>query len=239
MVTVKLKQRDLKIFYDLRRSSRELGGIIEVGDKKSEVKIVNGERSYITVDTLPRGEIQFHTHPEIPVVKKKQDSIDASIERFDKQNMKGDFPINTLVQPISDDDLIAMTTSLVENRNCVMLVFCPEGIYVIHRTAKNGSWEDLKREYKKIDKWNKASKEYLRERDNNIVDYFDDKYLEKYKKLKSHHDRRKLLKDFQHKTGRAIVKIAHKHIPLLSINYYRWDVNEIVLKDLQCKVCKF
>ena len=242
MVTITLKQKELKMFRDLRRSSHELGGIIEVGPSGSgvkNVKIVNGTRTYITVDALPRSEIQFHTHPEIPVVKKQQDSVDASIERFNReQKMKGDFPVNTLVQPISDDDLTAMMTSLVENRNCVMLIFSPEGIYVLYRTDSHGSKDDLKREHRQADKWHKASKAYLRERDNAIIDEFDNKYLKKYKSLKSHKERRALLEQFQRRTGKAIVKIAQKHIPVLGVKYYTWNTPEIKLSGLQCKVCK-
>ena len=238
-ISITLKQKEFIMLKNLRRAHHELGGSIEFyepGKKVKQVKIVNGTRTYVTVDAIPIGELSFHTHPEIPFIKGTKDPISAALGYHEK-NKKKDFPVNIVVQPVSDDDLTAMTTSLVENRNCVMMVICPEGIYTLFRTHDHGSFDHLKKEYKKEKKWISAASKYLISRDEMILDYFDDHVMPKLKKEKTVNGKRKLLENFQKKTGSFTIKLIRKHFPLLGVKFYTWNAKEIKLKNLQCKVC--
>lgn len=238
-VNITLKQKEIRMFKLLRRSTHELGGSIELGKAGKdvrEIKVINGTRTYVTVDSMPISRVNFHSHPSIPSVPNGRDIIEYALEQYTQKKLK-DFPVNIFVMPISDDDMTAMTTSLVENRNCVMMIFCPEGIYTLFRTRDNGTFEELKNEYRKETKWLKAAREYLRDRDDTILNDFDDHYLPKLKKLSSLKEKKALLSKFQKRAGNLTVKLVKKHFSLISAKFYTWNVSEIKLRNLQCKVC--
>lgn len=239
-INVTLKQKEIKMFRLLRMSSFELGGSIELsksGDNVKEVKVINGTRTYVTVDSMPISRVNFHSHPSVPNVPNGKDILDYTLEYYYK-NKKKDFPVNIFCMPVSNDDLTAMTTSLVENRNCVMMIFCPEGIYTLFRTKKNGSFEEFKKEYIKEKKWIKAADNYLVDRDYSILKEFDNNYFPKLKNSKTSHSiKRKYLSEFQKKTGKMILVLVKKHFPIISVKFYSWNTPEINLTGLQCEVC--
>lgn len=136
---LKISRRELQVFRELQSSPFELGGKIVLNRKGvSKTELVNGSRQNVRVDQIPKGLLWFHTHPNIPLVKPGETAFGNVFKQLNKTKGK-DFSVDIIVQPISDDDLLAMTAAIKQEKTCVMMVFTPEGVYLMSEGTRKVS----------------------------------------------------------------------------------------------------
>ena len=130
-MTLKISRRELQVFRELQSSPFELGGkIVLTRNGVKQTVLVNGGRQNVRVDQIPEGLLWFHTHPNIPLVRPGETAFGNVFKQL-KKSRNRDFSVDTIVQPISDDDLLAMTASIQKEKTCMMMVFTPEGVYLM------------------------------------------------------------------------------------------------------------
>ena len=259
MSKVKISNLELKVFRQLQKSSFELGGkIILNGEGVERTEMVNGSRRNVLVSQFPIGQIWFHTHPSIPLVKIGETMFGRVLKDLVKTKDK-DFSVDIIVQPVSDDDLLAMTESIQEEKTCVMMVFSPEGIYVMEkgfslRSARKTpsfsltalakgvlpSESTISRISRMIvprKELMKRAREYLRMRDELVLSH-QETLIRSLRKMVSEKSKKELLAKFQKQMGRKVSKLIGEVYPEISVKYYPWTTRTIELDLGSCPVQK-
>lgn len=261
MSKVKISNLELKVFRQLQKSSFELGGkIILNGNGVERTEMVNGSRRNVLVSQFPIGQIWFHTHPSIPLVKVGETMFDRVLKDLKKTKGK-DFSVDIIVQPVSDDDLLAMTESINEEKTCVMMVFSPEGVYVMEKGVSlksmrkspsfsltalakgvlpgDSTLSKISRMLppKKRNELMKRAREYLRMRDELVLSHQED-LIKSLGKLVSEKSKKELLAKFQKQMGRKVAKLIGEIYPEISVKYYPWTTRTIELDLGSCPVQK-
>lgn len=240
----KFSKDDIKIFKRLQLTPFEVGGkIILNNDGVLSTNIIPGKIREININQISTGLLWFHTHPCRPIVKDSESIFSKVLEQFKK---KKDFTIDVLVQPFSDDDLLVVKSSILQKRTCMMAVFTPEGIYILSNSnlsspsniSPKNSPSILKSsihiESIKEPQHIRVSK-YLKERDNYISDEHYE-LLDKLSLVKNYSKQISLLKNYQIKIAKNVIKIANKFYPELHIKFYSWNSKFIPIIPKNCNL---
>lgn len=256
----RISKRELQSFRKLQETSYELGGKIILNSKGiKSTQMVNGTNSNVYVSQFPIGMLWFHTHPNIPPVKTGETSYTNVIKELQKTKGK-DFTVDTLVQPISDDDLVALTSSIREKKTCMMAVFTPEGIYLmsqgefvkVKKDKFSGVTIQINTEKKrptakeinklpnydnknKRKEMTKKAKNFLKERDSVVLDG-QELLIPKLNKAKTLQKKINLMKQFQKNMGKKVAKLSNDLYPYIKVHYYPWNTNVIKINSRVCSV---
>ena len=227
-ITVVLKKKDLDPFYKMRQIPFEMGGILDVSeDGLLRSGIVGGGKKTVRSSQLPNYAVHFHTHPSFPAVPDNTGIIEYTISVYKKKPSK--FPIDIMLQSISNSDLSTFSSIVLQNRSQAMVIFSPEGVYILTPDP------DKIRVFNKGKDSNFLKKEGMRilnERNSIITDEIVHikKYLEEA--LGTDNDKKiiKRLQEFQRGIANKIVKmIRHEH-SILHARYYTWNAKEISIE---------
>lgn len=267
---LKISRQELRMFQELQSSPFELGGKIILsrkGVKKTEV--VNGSKRNVRVDQIPKGLLWFHTHPNIPLVKPGETMFGNVFKELKKKN-NNDFSVDIIVQPISDDDLLAMTASIKQEKTCMMMVFTPEGVYLMsegHRKPKPSKkrksskrklsrveieFRPVRAQHSTVSKISaglpnindpkhkrdltRRARQFLKERDDTVLDAQERELIPKLKKLKTEKEKIQELKKFQARMGKAVSGVAGRIYPEIKVEYFKWTTPHIKIKQSLCRV---
>lgn len=234
-VSIKLKKKDLKPFEKLQKVPFEIGGIMDINSSGLQrAAFVIGQQTAVKASQLPNYSIQYHTHPNIPALPSDQDTIEYVLKRYRSGQNKNKgpnsnlFPIDVLVQSVSDSDLYTFSISLLDKKTQVMMIFSPEGIYILNSEIdkiniyKKNKEKDLKPHLKK------ESRKYLKKR-NEILSEFEKKILEEMEGA-SIEKQKKLLEEFQKNVGKSIAKLIDSSDFFIDCDYFPWNSKEIKFK---------
>lgn len=241
-VSIKLKKKDLKPFEKLQKVPFEIGGIMDINSSGLQrAAFVIGQHTAVKASQLPNYSIQYHTHPNIPSLPSDQDALEYVLKRYraGQNKNKGDnselFPIDALVQTISDSDLATFSMSLLEKKTQVMMIFSPEGIYIlnseidkINKYKKEKKDKESKKDKELKDHIKSESRIYLKKRNNILTDLEND--LLSNLKGNSVESQKKLLVDFQKKVGYSISKLVDSSDFFIDCDYFPWSSKEIKFK---------
>ena len=219
---VKMKKKDLEPFKQLQSVSYEVGGIMDLnGRGLQRAAFVPGQHLAVKASQIPNYSIQYHTHPNIPALPSDKDTIEYVLSEFKKGKTGKKFPIDALVQTVSDSDLSTFSTSLLLKKAQVMIIFAPEGIYTLSvdqeklKDFKDGM--KTKSQTKRV--LNNVSEKYLEKR-NEIIGQEEKKLLSALKK-------EKLLLKFQKTIGKEISKLIDEDHIMIDADYFTWDDKEV------------
>lgn len=233
-VTVTLKKKDLEPFYKMRQIPFELGGILDISENGLvRSGMVGGSRKTVGSNQLPNYAVHFHTHPSFPAVPDNTGIIEYAVELYKRKPSK--FPIDVMLQSVSNTDLSTFSSIVLQNRSQAMVIFSPEGVYVLTpdpsklRTfdkERNGDIEELKKEGKRllelrneiitdcIEKIKEFLVNELGTKSNPITNVDDEKIISR-------------LRTFQRKLANKIVGMINKEHSILHASFHTWSAKEI------------
>lgn len=239
----KITRQDLARFKQIQKHPIELGGKIILSNK-GIIKIITieGSKRFVPVAKFPMGILWFHHHPCIcsPPIKPHEDILDRVLAELDKKKGR-DFPIDILVQPISDDDLLAMTESIQRKKTCMMMVFTPEGVYIISERgtqcqARGSCGSKLPDPNARQTK--KNAKKYLEMRDDVIIEN-QQRLIKRLRRVKSVAIKKRMLYQYQKLIGKKICRIQARVYPEILLRYYPWTTRQIVISKKNCFLNSF
>lgn len=259
---LKISGKELDSFRKLQETKYEIGGkiILNTNGVKKTV-MVNGSKRNVLISQFPLGLLWFHTHPNIPVVKSGQTAYSNVIKELIKKKGK-DFTVDTIVQPISDDDLIALTSSIREQKTCMMFVFTPEGVYLMsqgedYKKKTNNKFNrkvilkiEKKRIHNTVSKIKllpnfenskvrkellKKARQFLRERDELVIDS-QEILIPKLNKAKTVNKKVSLMKNFQKTMGKKVAGLANQIYPYIYTQFFPWTVKSIKINSNRCVI---
>lgn len=258
---LKISNREFSAFKKLQETNHEIGGKIILNSKGvKKTELVNGTKQNVFVSQFPVGLLWFHTHPNIPALKSGETSYTNVIKQMEKKKNK-DFIIDTIVQPISDDDLLALTSSIREQKTCMMAVFTPEGIYLMSQgeNINKGKSNKFSKVIIKIEKKRirptasqikllpnfdnkttrkeliKKAKLFLKERDELILDN-QELLIPKINKAKTLATKISVMKIFQKNIGKKVATLSNKIYPYIKVDFYHWNTKFIKINSNRCAV---
>lgn len=246
-----LKKNDLIPFYALQRNKNEIGGIIVLNDNNKGKKygaFTLGSDNRVNADQLPDSCIQFHTHPSTPPHKTDEDAIEHVYKKY-KNGIKNilDFPMDSLVQSISNSDLSTFVLSVMDGSLGMMVIFTPEGMYTLKcdmervkilKQMKGNFKETIERILKY------ESDTYLENRDKIIKDEEENMWekLESTSKLTSEEEKEKemkeILRNTQIKIGKKVKNLIIETITFIICDFFPRKTLTIEI-NLKCDNSKY
>ena len=234
-VTVTLKKKDLIPFYKMRQIPFELGGILDISEEGLlRSGIVGGSKKTVHSSQLPDYAVHFHTHPSFPAVPDNIGIFEYTIERYKKKPSK--FPIDVMFQSVSNSDISTFSAIVLQNRSQAMLIFTPEGVYVL--TPDLAKLRNLQPEQRDIEALQKEGKDILKKRNEIITD--DIKKMKAYllnalgpkskPRPASQVDEQEIisfLQKTQKNLARKIVEMINQDHSILRVRYYIWTTDKI------------
>jgi hypothetical protein len=235
-ITVKLTSRDLEPFYKLRQTSFEIGGILDVSENglvRSGMVVGTGDA--VNSSQLPDYAVHYHTHPSFPSVPFNKNPIDHALEIYNRESSGSgsgtNFPIDIVFQSVSGTDLSTFSTILHQNKSQAMLIFAPEGIYVL--TSNQIGLDDYINLTidKAHDMFIQESKNYIKVR-NELITRLLEEITSRNRGLNKEISTDQIT-SLQKKAGHAVADLITSTHTFLNADFYPWTVKEISI-TLSC-----
>lgn len=230
-MVIELTKKELEPFRQLQKVPFEIGGILDVNEGGFErAGFVSGEKLSISSKQLPRYTIQYHTHPSYPGVPSDRGIFEYFIEQLDEKDISK--LIDIVVQSVSEKDILAFIGSIVNGRLEAMMIFSPEGIYIL-----KGNREQLR-----ILTQNVNAIELLKIKGNEFTDRRNRIILEKANKLEekikrvSEKEKVVEIEIVQVEVGMEVCKLIKEMFRMVDCKYFPWQLEYINFKIDCCSL---